>query len=403
MESNQSTPPSTRQRPRLERLRSDRAIAGVASGLARYLDIDVAWVRIGFVVVTIFGGTGLVLYAVGWVAMPEEGRNESIATDKVGRLEGAGSWVGLGLIVLAALIIVGNTGIVDGELIFAAALVVFGVMLYRGDIGNRGESDDLHDGHETAVPYEPESYEVASPAVAPVEPEPAIYGGAPFEPVDPPLDPDPVFQPRPPRPRESSPLGRLALALVLIVVGVMGVGQSAGWLEPSLRQYAAAVFVVLGAGLVVSSLFGRARWLIVVGLLLTPLLFGVSLLRVPFEGGFGDPRHTPQSAGDLDAEYRLLAGEMVLDLTSVDLGDGEVFEVDASVVFGRLEVIVPPDLGVEVTAKLDVGEMQLDGEVRNGNFNVERTVSFDGSGRIVLDAHVGFGELVVYEIEEATP
>ncbi len=403
MESTKVTPQQTPQRPRLERLRSNRVVGGVASGLARYLDIDVAWVRIGFVIATIFGGTGLLLYLVGWVAMPEEGRDLSIASGKARNLEGAGSWVGLGLIVLAALIIVGNTGIVDGELVFAAALVALGVLLYRGDIGRDDESHGPGDQYEAAPSYSPEQREHSGPVADAVETDPLVYGRASVGPVDPPLAPDPAFEPRPREPRDRSPLGRFALAALLIVVGIMGVGQSSGWWEPSLRHYAAVVFVVFGVALVVSSVFGRARWLIVVGVLLAPLLFGVALLRVPFEGGFGDPRYAPQSATELEAEYRLIAGEMVIDLTSVELADGDVHEIDASVVFGRLEVIVPSDVGVEATGKLDAGEMSLDGIVRDGNINVERTISFEGSGRIVLDAHVGFGELVIYEIEETTP
>jgi phage shock protein PspC (stress-responsive transcriptional regulator) len=403
MESTQSPPRPTSQRPRLERLRSDRAVAGVASGLARYLDIDVAWVRIGFVIAAIFGGTGLLLYLVGWVAMPEEGENESIAVDKARDLEGSKSWLGLGLIILAAIIVVGNSGIVDGELVFAAALVAFGVMLYRGDIGGSRDSGDQVDPPPAPASYVADSYDVSAPVVETGESDPVGYSSPPFEPVYPPLDPDPAFQPKPYEPRESSPLGRFVMAGLLIVLGVMGVGQTAGWLEPTLRHYVAAVFVVLGVGLLISSFLGRARWLIVPGLLLAPLLIGASLLNVPFEGGFGDPRYAPESARSLEDEYRLIAGELVLDLSDVELADGETYEVEASVVFGRLEVIVPSDLGVDVTAQVDAGEMNLDGTVRNENVNVQRSMYFDGSGEIQLDAHVGFGELVVREIEEVTP
>lgn len=400
MESTQLPPQPAPQRPRLERLRSDRAVAGVASGLARYLNIDVAWVRIGFVLAAIFGGTGLLLYLVGWVAMPEEGQNESIVADKARDFEGSKSVLGLGLIVLAAVIVVGNSGIVDGELVFAAALVALGVMLYRGDIGGSRDSDDSASSPAPPASYVADSYEATAPVVDPDDSDPVGYTSPSTPPVYPPLDPDPAFQPRPYEPRESSPLGRFVFAGLLIVVGVMGVGQTAGWFEPTLRHYVAAVFVVLGIGLLISSFFGRARWLIIPGLALAPLLIGASLLNVPFEGGFGDPHHTPQSAPELEDEYRLIAGELVLDLSDLELAEGETFEVEASVVFGRLEVIVPPDLGVDVTARVDVGEMKLDGAIQNENVKAERSIDFEGSGEIQLEAHVGFGELVVHQIEE---
>ncbi|MCP4305389.1 MAG: PspC domain-containing protein [bacterium] len=400
MESTQPPPQPTQQRPRLERLRSDRAVAGVASGLARYLNIDVAWVRIGFVLAAIFGGTGLLLYLVGWVAMPEEGENESIVADKAREFEGSKSVLGLGLIILAAVIVVGNSSIVDGELVFAAALVAVGVMLYRGDLGGNRDSEDPAAPPVSPASHVPEAFEVTAPIVEQNDSDPVGYASPPEPPVYPPLDPDPAFQPRPYESRESSPLGRFVFAGLLIVVGVMGVGQATGWFEPTLRHYVAAVFIVLGIGLLISSFFGRARWLVIPGLALAPLLVGASLLSVPFEGGFGDPHHAPQSAPDLEDEYRLIAGELVLDLSDLELAEDETYEVEASVVFGRLEVVVPPDLGVDVMARVDAGEMTLGGVIQNENVKAERSIDFEGSGDIQLDAHVGFGELVVHQVEE---
>lgn len=410
MESTQQTqqpPPSTR--PRLERLRDERAIAGVASGVARYLGIDVAWVRIGFVVAALFGGSGVLLYVIGWLAMPEEGERESIAVEKTGGLEGAGSWIGIGLIVLAGMIVLGNTGFIQGDLLFAAVLVVAGVLLYRGDLGSRSDSStpSFDDSPTAAAPVSDtvssaelvQSVESADDSVVDVSP----YGPPP---TMPPAPPDPAFQARPTPPRERSPLGRFALAATLIVVGIMGVGQSAGWFDPTLRHYAAAVLVVFGAALLISSFFGRARWLIVVGLLFAPLLLAMALLKVPFEGGFGDPRYEPAAVQDVKSEYRLMAGELVLDLTDLELAEGEEIEVEASVVFGRLEVIVPPDLGLDVLAQVDAGEMFVDGssvnESRSGggdNINIRRTIEYGGTGKVVLDAHVGFGAVEIHQIE----
>jgi phage shock protein PspC (stress-responsive transcriptional regulator) len=411
MESTQQTqqPPPPSTRPRLERLRDERAIAGVASGVARYLGIDVAWVRIGFVVAALFGGSGVLLYVIGWLAMPEEGERESIAVEKTGGLEGAGSWIGIGLIVLAGMIVLGNTGFIQGDLLFAAVLVVAGVLLYRGDLGNRSDSSTPgYDGSSSvAAPISDmvssaelaQSVESADDSVEDVSP----YGPPP---TMPPTPPDPAFQARPTPPRERSPLGRIALAATLIVVGIMGVGQSAGWFDPTLRHYAAAVLVVFGAALLISSFFGRARWLIIVGLLFAPLLLAMALLKVPFEGGFGDPRYEPAVVQDVKSEYRLMAGELVLDLTDLELAEGEEIEVEASVVFGRLEVIVPPDLGLDVLAQVDAGEMFVDGssvnESRSGggdNINIRRTIEYGGTGKVVLDAHVGFGVVEIHQIE----
>jgi phage shock protein C len=57
---------------RLTRSTSDRMLAGVAGGLANYLGLDPTILRIAFVVLTVFGGSGVILYIVFWLLMPEE-------------------------------------------------------------------------------------------------------------------------------------------------------------------------------------------------------------------------------------------------------------------------------------------------------------------------------------------
>ena len=58
---------------KLTRSDSDRMLAGVAGGLAEYLDIDPAIIRLLFVIIALFGGgiTGIVIYAVLWIVMPK--------------------------------------------------------------------------------------------------------------------------------------------------------------------------------------------------------------------------------------------------------------------------------------------------------------------------------------------
>jgi phage shock protein PspC (stress-responsive transcriptional regulator) len=65
---------------RLERSRSDRMLAGVCGGLARYFDIHPAVYRVGFVVLTLLGGAGILIYLAAALVMPDEGREDSVAT-----------------------------------------------------------------------------------------------------------------------------------------------------------------------------------------------------------------------------------------------------------------------------------------------------------------------------------
>jgi phage shock protein PspC (stress-responsive transcriptional regulator) len=61
----------------------DRMLAGVASGIADYLGVDATLVRIALVVATFFGGVGIAVYLAGWLLIPEEGSDQSLAGELV--------------------------------------------------------------------------------------------------------------------------------------------------------------------------------------------------------------------------------------------------------------------------------------------------------------------------------
>lgn len=76
--------PQDQTRPQqLDRPVQDRMLAGVAAGIARYLNVDVTVVRIVFAVLTIVGGAGIPLYLAGWLLIPEEGAEQSIANQYI--------------------------------------------------------------------------------------------------------------------------------------------------------------------------------------------------------------------------------------------------------------------------------------------------------------------------------
>ena len=72
---------------RLERSRSDKMVAGVCGGLAKYLGMDVTVVRVIMAVAIVFAGGGALLYAVLWAAMPEEGSQTSGLDTFVGQVK----------------------------------------------------------------------------------------------------------------------------------------------------------------------------------------------------------------------------------------------------------------------------------------------------------------------------
>ena len=56
-------------------------LAGVASAIADYMAIDVMIVRIAIVVLCLVGGAGVPLYLAGWLLIPEQGSEWSIASE----------------------------------------------------------------------------------------------------------------------------------------------------------------------------------------------------------------------------------------------------------------------------------------------------------------------------------
>ncbi len=57
---------------RLVRVEEGKMIAGVCTGLAQYLGVDVTIVRLLFALLTLFVGGGVLLYLILWLIMPME-------------------------------------------------------------------------------------------------------------------------------------------------------------------------------------------------------------------------------------------------------------------------------------------------------------------------------------------
>jgi phage shock protein PspC (stress-responsive transcriptional regulator) len=68
------------ERKRLERSPS-RFLAGVCGGLGRYFDLSPAVFRLGFIVLTVIGGAGILVYVAAALVIPAEGKDGSIAEE----------------------------------------------------------------------------------------------------------------------------------------------------------------------------------------------------------------------------------------------------------------------------------------------------------------------------------
>lgn len=97
----ESLPPPRAADRSLRRSRDDRVIAGVAGGLGRYLGVDPVVVRVAFVVLAVFGGSGVLAYLVGWLVIPEEPAGGISAPADVAAATNTSSVV-IGILLVAA-------------------------------------------------------------------------------------------------------------------------------------------------------------------------------------------------------------------------------------------------------------------------------------------------------------
>ncbi len=95
----------------LVRLRDDRWLAGVAGGLARAYGWDPVWVRVAFLLLTVFGGLGPILYLVFWICMPLEPAPLGASRFRVLGFLGRVFWTGL-----AAAFVILAIGCAAGEM-----------------------------------------------------------------------------------------------------------------------------------------------------------------------------------------------------------------------------------------------------------------------------------------------
>ena len=364
--------------PRLARDPDEKVVAGVCAGLARYTSTDPVLWRVAVAVLAVFGGAGFVLYALAWLLLPRVDQQES-AAERLLRRPGSGlSVAGVVVLVLAAVVVLGIS--FDGG-------PGLGVLLVLGGLAYLV----LRERRETPPVYGPSPLATAS-----YGPSAWSDGGAP----------PPVVR----APRERSVLGTLTLSVTVLVTGVLLALRENGVESLTVARVLAVALLIVGAGLVLGTWWGRARWLALVGLVLAGLLVPAALLEGSpgsLRGGVGERTWVPGDAVARDRSYELGAGEAVLDLRQLEPGSARRV-IDAEVGVGQLVVLVPEDLVVQVSAEVGLGEIvvrELDGSRSDlgsddGTDLSEQFVvgSPARDANVALDLQVGAGEIEVRRV-----
>lgn len=402
---------------RLRRSSTDKHIAGVAGGLGRHLDIDPVILRVVFVVFSLFGGAGLLVYAACWLLVPVDNaptakidldpRNRSAALIGVGLLGGLitlgamlggdgweGVWYPFPLLVVGGIVWLILSRRDRRRARYAAYEAQYGAQFgtqygaqyaaqYGPPPGWGGTTQPPTPGWvgATAAPATPPSAPAGESPTAP-PPGTAAYGAAPaysppFTQYDtytgPPVPPAPRY-PRDPRKRGPI-LFWFTLALIALGIGTVGTLDLAG-VGVADSAYPATALGLIALMLLVGAFYGRAGGLIFLGLVASVGLAGASMAQ----NWEGDRHHfEPASAAAVQDDYDFEVGELILDLRGVaDVAalDGRTIDVDGNV--GHLEVIVPR--GVDVTATADIdgpGGIRLFDE-ESGGIDVRSGAELDG-------------------------
>ncbi len=322
---------------RLTRSSSDRVLGGVAGGLGRYFDIDPIIFRIGFLVLTIAGGAGLIGYLAAWLlvpadpvpGVPPEGRNRVL------------TWVGAGILTIAACVALGPGLFFIGPPLFGFALLaLLGAALWRAAEGRGGDGN-----------------------VA---------------------------------------LRRVGLGILLIVVSGVGFVAVAIGAAVGGGAVIAGLVIATGAALCVAAFVGGARWLVLPALVLAIPLGFVAASGINVDGGVGDRDYRPTSLAELRDGYELGVGELRVDLRDVDLPAGRT-PLKLNLGVGSLRVLVPEDVCVASDVRIGAGYARvLDRD--SAGLDVDwRNSPLDGAGtkRLVIDGKVGLGELqVAHDVSE---
>jgi phage shock protein PspC (stress-responsive transcriptional regulator) len=344
---------------------ADRIVGGVGGLLASRLGLDSLWVRLGFVLLVLVSGLGLVLYGGLWLALVVGARPGRAWARYLG---------GAVLLILVPLIIgTADLRLAAGPMAVIVLLLGLTVALWR-----------------------PRSAAPASPAAAATFAEHSIALGREMPPGWADRASAPLTRARPVR--EPSVLGRTTLgaAVVVAAAGALIDQANGGRLHP--EQWLGAATAVCGLGLLVGSFRGRAHWLV-----LPAAAFAGSgvVAGVAAAAGIG--------AGDLTGDRWIgvfenttqgpHVEEVAFGFVQVDVAAAPATpaRVVARVGMGGVRVHAAANVTVEIRSNLDHGDLRVGGVVQPSD---AVTVGPDGPPDLIVEAHIERGSV---EVDQSDP
>ncbi|MEU5736883.1 PspC domain-containing protein [Streptomyces tendae] len=416
---------------RFRRDRRHKTLAGVCAGLGRQCDLDPVIFRITLAVLSATGGVGLLFYGFAWLFVPYDDEEENeVRKLLTGRVDGqALAGVLFALVGCGVFLTMLRNG---GVLTFA---VVLSLLLAGAGYWSR---------HRRAPEPDPLSAQAVADAPPEAQAPPVMYtwpswwrdpivkdgthdGGTGYMwgPPDSaerdiaaavdigrgiPGRGDRVAagdrRPWSPETRGPRGIGGWVFLLALLA-GFLGTRLT--WddhpLGTSLQTGLACALAVFGLGIAVSAFLGRTgAGSIFLAIITAGLLAGSA--AVPENVGTEWVRTTwkPVVAADVRDQYEVGAGSGTLDLSRLDLAEGQTVSTRADVGLGRIRVVVPQDVTVRLSVEVGVGDIQLPGDDekdvdvapgKHKEITLSPTGGGEDAGTVDLDLQVGVGQAEV--------
>jgi phage shock protein PspC (stress-responsive transcriptional regulator) len=331
---------ATAEPRRLYRSRSDRVIAGVCGGLARYLNVDPVIVRVVAVALIFAGGAGLLLYAAAFLLVPNEGEGGGPG-DTPRR---ASVIAGVIVLVIAAGVLLPFRGDWwdSWTLLLLGFVGLAGIVVWRFITGQRPHGD------------------------------------------------------------ARAVLRAMAVGVAVIVVCFVLAFGAAWAAADGGNEVVAGLVIAAGLALIAGAFFdGRARWLILPALAVALPAGVVSAADLDVTGGHGERTYRPASSAAVRDSYHLGAGKLVVDLRRADLTPGD-HRIELRLGVGEAQLVVPRDVCVSTDSHLGIGGVQVFDRDTGGvdvDWKDERSAPA-AIPRVVVDANIGVGAFTVHHDED---
>jgi hypothetical protein len=339
-------------------------------------------------------GVGIMLYALGWLLIPAEDEDASVAEQALGkggrarRSDAVLLSLGLGLLVL---IFAGGimSSWAEGVILLVLAVCGIALLLRRDD--SRGPAADWQ-AREQATDADASASWAEGPDWDP---------DRPWNDEQPDWDPyaDPATEPAAAEPRRpGSSLWLLTVSAAAIAIGAIAINDAI-WATVAPATYIATALGIVGIGLLIGAWFGRSRGLIALGIVLgVGMVPAVLADQVDFREENVVVRPTTV-AGIPSGTQDHGAGSVRYDLSGVEFTDSDAVTLAVDQGVGELTVILPPDVDTIINADLGVGEIDVLDQT-SGGFGRETRIVDDGAdgpggGELELELDLGLGSIEV--------